>query len=69
MGLQTYHFPADASSGSPAGEYVPAEVARQLEQALSKLVWAVLYGKAYDASGVAVGAEQMLSTLQAAQPA
>ncbi len=67
MGLQTFSFAADASSGSPSGDYVPASVAQELEQTLSKLTWHVLYGKAFDASGLAVSAEQLLLKLQAAK--
>lgn len=69
MTLPSFNFAADAATGAPSGAYVPAEVAAQLEQTLSKLVWAVLYGKAYDASGLAVRAEQFLATLKASQPA
>lgn len=65
MAVQSFKFAADAASGAPAGDYVPAAVAQQLEQTLSKLVWAVLYGKAHDASGLAVSAEQLLGTLKA----
>lgn len=54
---------ASETSGTPAGRYVSAEIAEQLEQTLAKLTWHVLYGKAIDASGLAVSAEQMLSTL------
>jgi hypothetical protein len=43
---------------------VSAEVATRLEQSLSKLVWTVLYGKSFDASGLAVGAEKLLSDLR-----
>lgn len=67
MALPTYSFAADAASGAPAGDYVSADVAQQLEQALVKLAWTVLYGKAYDASGLAVNAEQLLATLKAAK--
>ena len=69
MALQTFSFAADAAGGAPAGEYVPADVAQRLEQTLSKLVWTVLYGKAHDASGLAVGAEQLLGTLKLAKAA
>lgn len=65
MALQTFSFAADSGSGAPAGEYVSAEVATQIEQTLSKLVWTVLYGKSHDASGVAVSAEQFLAQLKA----
>jgi len=65
MALQTFSFPADASTGAPAGDYVPAELATQIEQTLSKLVWTVLYGKSHDASGAAISAEQLLSQLKA----
>lgn len=50
---------------APAGSYVAAEVAEQLERSLSQLVWHVLYGKAIDASGLAVAAEQLLGNLAA----
>jgi hypothetical protein len=66
MALQTFNFVADSSSGAPAGEYVAAEVALQMEQTLSKLVWTVLYGKSHDASSAAVTAEQFLARLKAA---
>ncbi len=69
MALTTFPFAADATTGAAGGDYVPAEVARRLEHSLSKLVWAVLYGKSYDASGLAVAAEQMLSELKQAKPA
>lgn len=65
MSLPTVTLAADAQ-GAPAGTYVPAEVATQLEQTLSKLVWQVLYGKFHDASSIAVKAEQMLGTLKKA---
>jgi hypothetical protein len=58
--MQTYTFAADAASGAPSGEYVPASLASELEQALSKLTWTVLYGKAFDASSLAITAEQLL---------
>lgn len=58
MALQTVQFPATP------GEFVPAEVATQLEQTLHKLVWNVLYGKAIDAAGIATGAEQLLGRLR-----
>lgn len=66
MALPTYRFEADSASGAPAGDYVPAAVAAQLEASLAKLVWTVLYGKTYDASGLAVGAEQLLAELKPA---
>jgi hypothetical protein len=69
MALQTYSFAADASSGAPAGEYVPADVAGKIEQTLSKLVWTVLYGKSHDASSAAVTAEQMLAQIKAGKAA
>lgn len=50
-------------SGVPAGRYVSAEIAEQLQQTLAKLTWHVLYGKSFDASGLAVSAEHLLSTL------
>ncbi len=62
--MQTFSIPAEA--GVPVGDYVPVDVAQQLEQTLSKLVWTVLYGKAHDASTLAVGAEQMLGELKKA---
>jgi len=65
MALQTFNFAADSSSGAPSGEYVAASVAQQLEQSLSKLTWTVLYGKSFDASGIAVAAEQLLASLRA----
>jgi hypothetical protein len=65
MGLQTFSFAADSTSGAPGGDYVPAAVAQELEQVLSKLTWQVLYGKAFEASGLAVTAEQLLLKLQA----
>lgn len=65
MALQTFTFPADASTGAPAGDYVPAELASKMEQTLSRLVWTVLYGKSHDASSVAVSAEQLLAQLKA----
>ena len=64
MALQTFSFAADTGNGAPAGEYVPADVAAQIETTLSKLVWTVLYGKSHDASAVAVGAEQFLVQLK-----
>jgi hypothetical protein len=66
MALQTFSFATDASNGAPGGEYVPATVAQELEQTLSKLTWTILYGKAHDASSLAVSAEQLLSKLRAA---
>lgn len=69
MALKTYTFPADAASGAPAGAYVPAEVAEQLERSFAKLVWTVLYGKSFDASGLAVAGEQLLGTLKDPAPA
>jgi hypothetical protein len=69
MALQTFSFAADSTSGAPAGEYVAADVATQLEQQLAKLVWTVLYGKSHDASGVAVSAEQALAQLRAVKKA
>lgn len=65
MALQTFQFPADTANGAPAGAYVAADVASQLEQTLAKLVWTVLYGKSHDASSLAVAAEQLLGTLKA----
>jgi hypothetical protein len=64
MTMPTFEIAGDAAV--PAGEYVPAAVAAQLEQTLSKLVWTVLYGKALDASTLAVGAEQMLGEMKKA---
>lgn len=64
MALTTYTFAADAASGAPAGAYVPAELASSLEETLSKLCWTVLYGKSFDASSLAVGAEQLLERLR-----
>ena len=63
MTLPTYTLAADAASGAPSGDYVPASVAQRLEQTLSKLVWQVLYGKTHDASCVAVAAEQILAEI------
>ncbi len=65
MALQTFNFAADSASGAPSGDYVPASVAQELEQTLSKLTWHVLYGKSHDASGLAVTAEQLLQQLRA----
>lgn len=62
--MQTFSLPAEA--GVPVGDYVPAGVAQQLEQTLSKLVWTVLYGKSHDAATLAVGAERMLGDLKKA---
>ncbi|WP_290867466.1 hypothetical protein [Aquabacterium sp.] len=64
MAIQTFDIAADNAAGVPAGSYVSAEVATRLEQSLSKLVWTVLYGKSFDASGLAVGAEKLLSDLR-----
>jgi len=64
MALPTYSVAAEAA-GTPAGDYVPAAVAQQLEQTLSKLTWQVLYGKASDASSAAVSAERLLASLSA----
>jgi hypothetical protein len=69
MALQTFEIAADVAKDVPAGAYVSAEVAGQLEQTLSKLVWTVLYGKSFDASGLAIGAERLLSTLRAGKAA
>lgn len=63
MSLSSINIAAE-TAGVPAGRYVAAEVAEQLEQSLSKLVWHVLYGKAIDATGLAVAAEQLLGTLK-----
>ncbi|MCE4556824.1 hypothetical protein [Pelomonas cellulosilytica] len=62
MPLPSITLPADTTS-APAGSYVSAELAEQLRETLAKLTWHVLYGKSYDASGLAVSAEQMLNTL------
>lgn len=65
MALQTFSFAADPASGAPAGEYVPADVAAQIEQTLSRLIWVVLYGKSHEASSAAVNAEQALAQIKA----
>lgn len=62
MPVPTFSLSA-AAEGLPAGDYVDAALAGQLEQTLSKLVWQVLYGKAIDATTLAVSAEQMLAEL------
>lgn len=67
MALQTFSFASGSNSGAPEGDYVPATVAQELEQTLSKLTWTVLYGKSHDASGLAVAAEQLLHKLRASQ--
>lgn len=67
MTMQTFNFAADSASGAPGGEYVPAAVATELEQALSKLTWTVLYGKAFDASSLAITSEQLLRKLRDGQ--
>jgi hypothetical protein len=64
MSMPTFAFAGDAAQGVPAGDYVSAAVAQQLEQTLARLVWTVLYGKSHDASTLAVGAEQMLGNLR-----
>jgi hypothetical protein len=64
MSLPSINIAAEAA-GAPAGRYVAADVAEQLEQTLSKLTWHVLYGKAIDASGLAVAAEELLGSLKA----
>jgi hypothetical protein len=65
MALQTFSFAANANTGAPSGEYVPADVAGLMAQTLSKLVWTVLYGKSHEASSAAVAAEQVLSSIRA----
>ncbi len=62
--MTTFKLAAEAG-GLPAGEYVDAALAQTLESTLSSLVWQVLYGKAIEASGLAMSAEQMLSDLKA----
>jgi hypothetical protein len=66
MSMPTLAFAGDAAQNLPAGDYVPAALAQQLEQTLSKLAWTVLYGKSHDAATLAVAAEQMLVPLKAA---
>ncbi len=63
MALPTYTLESESAAGAPAGTYVPADVAEQLEQTLAKLVWQVLYGKFHDASSTAMKAEQMLGAM------
>ena len=65
MALQTFSFGSDSASGAPGGDYVPASIAQELEQTLSRLTWQVLYGKPHEASGLAVSAEQLLQKLRA----
>lgn len=62
MSLPSITLPAGTAE-APAGRYVAAELAEQLESTLSKLVWQVLYGKAIDASTHAMAAEQLLGTI------
>lgn len=64
MSLPSINIAAE-TAGAPAGRYVSAEVAEQLEQSLSQLTWHVLYGKAIDASGLAVAAEHLLGSFKA----
>lgn len=63
MALPTYTLESNAAAGAPAGAYVPADVANELEQTLAKLVWQVLYGKFHEASSIAMKAEQMLGSM------
>lgn len=63
MALPTITLAADVTDGAPAGAYVPADVATEIEQTLAKLVWQVLYGKFNDAASIAMKAEQMLGSL------
>lgn len=62
MALPSINLTSDID-GAPAGRYVSAELAEQLETTLAKLTWHVLYGKSFDASSLAVAAEQMLGEL------
>lgn len=64
MSLPSINIAAE-TAGAPGGRYVAAEVAEQLEQSLSQLTWHVLYGKAIDASGLAVAAEHLLGSFKA----
>lgn len=64
MTLRTYSITPDAASGAPAGSYVSADDAAKLEDALSSLIWGVLYGKPIDGSRLAVQAEQVLADLR-----
>lgn len=66
MTLPTVEFNAEAATAMAPGAYVPADVALALEQTLDKLSWQVLYGKAIDASSLAISAEQLLSQVRAA---
>lgn len=66
MAMPILPFAGDAAQGLPAGDYVPAALAQQFEQTLSKLAWTVLYGKSHDAATLAVAAEQMLAPLKKA---
>lgn len=65
MTQQTTSLSSQAAGSSAA----PSDVATQLEQSLSQLVWHVLYGKFHDAASLAVGAEQMLGRLRAGKAA
>jgi hypothetical protein len=66
MSLPTVEVNAEAAATIAPGAYVPAELAQALEQTLDKLSWQVLYGKAIDASSLAISAEQLLSQMRAA---
>ncbi|WP_169732486.1 hypothetical protein [Derxia gummosa] len=47
------------------GEFVKAADAEKIETVLSKLVWEVLYGKAFDAQAAAMAAERALAEVKA----
>lgn len=72
--LKTFTFTADTAGGTyrcatpdaPSGDYVPAAVAIELEQTLSKLVWTTIYGKSFDATQLAMAADDVLGRLKAA---
>jgi hypothetical protein len=72
MTLITLSFKADANGvytcsapGDQSGDYVRAADAESLAEALSKLVWAVHYGRSFDASSYAHVATQLLERLHA----
>ncbi|WP_085314648.1 hypothetical protein [Derxia lacustris] len=53
-----------AAEGDQSGDYVKATDAEKLEGVLSKLVWEVLYGKAFDAQSAAAAAERALAEIR-----
>lgn len=61
-GADNYHCDA---SGDLSGEYVSAAQAKQLEDALRKLIWNVHYALPFDASNAATDADILLSQLGA----